>query len=62
MRPRPAHERGDGVADHDPAAVRGRQQQPPREAALEVAGDPEAGEDAAERRRLEQHEDELEAV
>ena len=31
-----------------------------REAALEVARDPEAGEDAAERRRLEEHEDELE--
>ena len=31
-----------------------------REAALEVARDPEAGEHAAERGRLEQHEDELE--
>ena len=49
-----------GVAEHDPAAVRRREQQPPREAALEVAGDPEAGEDAAERGRLEQHEHELE--
>ena len=50
----PAAERGDRVAEDDPAAVRRREQQPPREAALEVAGDPEAGEDTAERRRLEQ--------
>ena len=42
------------------AAVRRGEQEPPREAALEVARDPEAGEDAAERRRLEEHEDELE--
>ena len=53
-------DRGERVAEHDPAAVRRGEQQPAGEAALEVAGDPEAGEDAAERRRLQQHEDELE--
>jgi hypothetical protein len=40
--------------------VRRREQEPPAEAALEVARDAEAGEDAAERRRLEKDEDELE--
>ena len=59
-RDQPAAERGERVAEDDPDAVRRRQQQPPREAALEVARDPEAGEDAAEGRRLQQHEDELE--
>ena len=48
------------VAEHDPAPVRRGEEQPAREAALEVARDPEAGEDAAERGRLEQDEDELE--
>ena len=36
------------------------EQEPPGEAALEVAGDPEAGEDAAEGGRLKQHEGDLE--
>ena len=40
--------------------VRRREHQPAAEAALEVAGDAEAGEDAAERRRLQEHEGELE--
>ena len=57
---RPAGDRRHPVADEDRAAVRRRQHQPPREAVLEVAGDAEAGEHAAERGRLEQHEDELE--
>ena len=48
------------VAEHDPGPVRRREQQPPGEAGLEVAGDPEAGEDAAERRRLDEDEAELE--
>ena len=39
---RPADERGDRVAEHDPAAVRRREQQPLREAALEVARHAEA--------------------
>ena len=52
--------RGERVADDDRAAVRRREHQPPREAVLEVARDAEAGEDAAERGRLEEHEDELE--
>ena len=39
--------------------MRRGEQQPPREAALEVARDPEAREDPAERGRLKQHEDEL---
>ena len=56
----PAHERRERVAEHDPGPVRRREQQPAREAGLEVARDPEAGEDAAERRRLEQDEAELE--
>ena len=56
----PADERRSGIAEHDPAAVRRGEQQPPREAALEVARDPEAGEDTAERGRLQQHEHELE--
>ena len=59
-RDEPADERRDRVAEHDPAAVRRGEQQPAREAALEVPRDPEAGEDPAERSRLEEHEDELE--
>ena len=58
----PAQQRRERVAPDDPAAVLRRDHQPPREAALEVARDPEAGEDAAERRRLQQHEDEHEAT
>ena len=57
---RPAQERRKAVAEHDPDPVRRREQEPAGEASLEVARDAEAGEDAAERRRLEQHEDELE--
>ena len=57
---RPADERGDRVAEDDPAPVRCREEQPPREPVLEVAGDPEAGEDAAEGGGLEQDEAELE--
>ena len=48
------------VAGEDAEPVRRRQHQPPREAVLEVGRDPEAGEHAAERRRLQQHEHELE--
>ena len=55
----PAPEGGGGVAEDDAAAVRRRQQQPPREAALEVACDPEAGEDTRERRGLDDDEREL---
>ena len=43
-----------------PSRIPRRQHQPAGEAALEVAHDPEAREDARERRRLEQDEDELE--
>ena len=57
---RPADERRQRVAEHDPGPVRRREQQPAGEAGLEVARDPEAGEDAAERGRLDQHEAELE--
>ena len=56
----PAQERRHAVADHDPDPVRRGQQQPAREASLEVPGDAEAGEDAAECGGLEQHEHELE--
>ena len=56
-RPRQPHQR---VAGQDREPVRRRQQQAPREAVLEVGGDPEAGEHAAERRRLQEHEHELE--
>ena len=42
----PADQTRDGVADHDPAALRRSQHQPAHEAGLEIAGDPEAGEDA----------------
>ena len=49
-------QRREPVAADDPAAVRGGQHQPAREAGLEVARDGEAREDAAERRRLQQHE------
>ena len=59
-RDRPAHERRERVADDDSRAIRSREQQPPREAALEVARDPEPGEHAAEGRRLDEHEAELE--
>ena len=38
----PADEARDRVAEHDPAAVRRGEQQPAREARLEVARDPEA--------------------
>ena len=51
---------GDAVAGEDPEPVRRAEQQPAGEPALEVGGDAEAGEHAAERRRLQQHEDELE--
>ena len=57
---RPAHERRDRVAGDDPAPLRRGHEQAAREAALEVARDPEACEDAAERGRLQEHEDELE--
>ena len=40
--------------------MRRREQVAPGEAGLEVAGDAKAGEDAAESRRLQQDEDELE--
>ena len=56
----PAQQRSDPVAEHDPGPVRRGQEQPAREAVLEVARDPEAREDAAERGRLEQDEAELE--
>ena len=49
-------QRAEPVAGDDPAAARSRQQQPAREARLEVARDREAGEDAAEGRGLQQHE------
>ena len=48
------------VAGEDAEPVRRAEQQPPGEALLEVGRDPEAGEHAAERRRLQQHEHELE--
>ena len=53
-------QRRDPVAGDDPAAVGGGEQVAAAEAGLEVAGDAEAGEDAAEGRRLQQHEDVLE--
>ena len=56
----PADERRERVADDDPAPVRRSEQQPLGEPALEVARDAEPGEDAAERRRLKEHEHELE--
>ena len=59
-RDEPADERRRRVAEHDPAAVRRGEEEPPPEAALEVARDAEAREDAAERSRLEEYEDELE--
>ena len=59
-RDHPASERGEPVAEQDPAPLRRCEQQPPRKSVLEVAGDAEAREDAAERGGLEQHEDELE--
>jgi hypothetical protein len=59
-RQQPAHERSHRVAGDDPAAARGAQQQAPRKPRVEVAGDREAGEDTAERRRLQEDERELE--
>ena len=59
-RDRGADEGDDPVADDQRAAVRGRQQQPAAEAELEVGRDREAGEDAAEGGRLQQHEAVLE--
>ncbi len=56
----PAGDRRQPVADEDRAAMRCGQHQTPREAVLEVARDAEAREHAAERSRLEEHEDELE--
>ena len=56
---RPDHRR-ERVAGEDAEPVRRGQHQPPREPVLEVRRDPEAGEHAAERRRLQQHEHELE--
>ena len=55
-----AEQRRDRVAGEDPQPVRRAEQQSPREPALEVGGDAEAGEHAAERARLQQHEHELE--
>ena len=43
----PARERGKRIAEHDAALVRRREHEPPREPALEVASDAEAGEDTA---------------
>ena len=48
------------VAGEHAEPVRRGQEQPPREPVLEVRRDPEPGEHAAERRRLQQHEHELE--
>ena len=48
------------VAGDDPAAARSAQHQPPGEARVEVASDREPGEYTAERRRLQEHEHELE--
>ena len=55
----PANHRRERVAEDDPGAVRRREQEPPREAGLEVARDAEPGEDAAECGRLDEHEAEL---
>ena len=56
----PAQHRGKGVPEHDARPVRRGEHQPASEAALEVPSDPEAREDTAECRRLEQDEHELE--
>src|SRR3954470_2507334 len=56
----PAEERAERVADDDPAASRRGDEEPASEAPLEVSRDPESGEDAAEARRLQEHEHELE--
>src|SRR5262249_35112456 len=48
------------VAEHDAAAVRRGQHQPPGEPTFEVARDPEPGEDPGERSRLDEDERELE--
>src|SRR5439155_22977306 len=55
-----ANERRAQIAEQDAAAVRCREHQAAHEAALEVARDSESGEDARERRGLQQHEHELE--
>src|SRR5215210_515349 len=55
-----AHERGDGVAEDYPGAVRGGEHEPLREAVLEVSGDGEPGEGPAHRDRLQQRPDVLE--
>src|SRR2546426_5544500 len=55
----PANESRDRVAEQDAAAIRRGDHQATHEAALEVARDPEPGENARERRRLQQHEHEL---
>ena len=59
-RERPSPQRAERVAGDDAAAPRGAEHQPPGEAGIEVAGDREPGEDAAEGRRLQKDEDELE--
>ena len=56
----PAHSRCDRVAEHEADAIRRGEQEPARKSGLEVARDAEAREDAAERRRLQEHENELE--
>src|SRR5947208_3277065 len=55
-----ARQAGQEVARDDGGPVRGRQQQAPAEAVLEVGGHRKAGEDPAEGGGLEQHEHELE--
>src|SRR5581483_9123538 len=57
----PARDGAERVAGDQPRAAGGGEEQPTREAVLEVARDAEAGEDAAEGGRLEQDEAELEA-
>ena len=51
---REAHEPGEHVADDDAQAVRRAEHEPPREPALVVLGEAEAGEDAAERGHLQE--------
>ena len=57
---RPPADRADPVAEQDAAPVGRRHHQAPREAGLEVADDPEAGENSCKCGRLKKHEDELE--
>ena len=58
---RPAHEQPASAYPRTiPLRLRRSEHEALREPALEVAGDPEPGEDAAERGRLQQHEHELE--